>query len=49
VEIAEDGAQALALGCWLIPWLEIFRMPSLQKSLGQLVTRMQGFQSYAPI
>jgi hypothetical protein len=30
-------------------WLDVFHLPSLRKSLGQLVTFMQGFQSYVPI
>jgi hypothetical protein len=35
--------------CLLSPWLEIFCIPALRKSLGQLVNLMQGFHSYTPI
>lgn len=35
--------------CLLNPWLDVFPMPSLRESLGQLVTCMQGFQSSVPI
>lgn len=35
--------------CLLSPWLEIFCIPALSKSLGQLVNLMQGFHSHTPI
>jgi SRSO17 transposase len=35
--------------CLLSPWLEIFRIPTLRKSLLPLVDLMQGFHSYSPV
>jgi hypothetical protein len=41
--------QPYVLSYLISPWLEIVHVPSLRKSLGQLVTLTQGFHSCTPI